>query len=188
MNRGIFGQAEKRLGAARKKAAEIKNSRSLDEITELWSEFLTEHSRFFNRLGNAMEAASEKGWFDRALAARKTDKTMSYLMHARNADEHGHLTITKIQPNGIALGTPKGFLHIEKMTFDAKGHIKELRGWDGAPGRKIPVLFVPGEVMAINVMDRGQSYQPPEGISSVPVLATVAVDYLESVLAAARTL
>ena len=36
-----------------------------------------------------------KGWFDRVKHVRKTDKILSYILHARNADTHGVERITQ---------------------------------------------------------------------------------------------
>lgn len=134
MNRGILGQAGNRLAAAKKKASAIGRSRSQSEIIELWSEFLTEQSRFFNRLGNAMDTDSERGWFDRVINARNQDEVMSYLLHARNADEHGRSSVATPGPSGVEIGTPGRAMFIKNMEFSSLG-ISKLEGCEGAPGQ-----------------------------------------------------
>ncbi|MGC5796581.1 hypothetical protein [Sphingomonas sp. NFX23] len=182
MNKGILKQAENRLAAASKKAAAISHSRSNAEIMEIWSEFLTEQQRFFNRLGNAAETNSERGWFERALAARNQDPVMLYLYQARNADEHGRSSIASVTNSALAIRGNNGDVFIEDMVYDHEGRISGLKGWEGSPGNPIRVEFIPSDVEASIVENRSKSYSPPPGLSKVTALAPLGVRYMRNVL------
>jgi hypothetical protein len=59
------------------------------QLADLWAEFLTYANRVFNKLSHGPKHGPSKGWFDRVKHVRKTDKLLSYILHARNADTHG---------------------------------------------------------------------------------------------------
>ena len=77
-----------------------------DHLADLWAEFLTYANRVFNKLSHGPKHGPSKGWFDRVKHVRKTDKILSYILHARNADTHGveriaqdsNLVCVKIRP------------------------------------------------------------------------------------------
>jgi hypothetical protein len=60
-----------------------------DHLADLWAEFLSAANRVFNKLSHGPKHGPSKGWFDHVKHVRKTDKVLSYILHARNADTHG---------------------------------------------------------------------------------------------------
>jgi hypothetical protein len=160
VNKGIAGQAHRRLQAADKKAKALAHSRSDDEIIDLWSEFLTEQHRFFNRLGNAMETRSEQGRWERIIAARKADPLLSYLLHARNADEHGRNSITAARQGSIGLAAPGEALLIDELVIES-GRVTVAKMRNIGPQKGPGIHFEPAKVVATSVEDRGRTYHPP---------------------------
>jgi hypothetical protein len=160
MNKAVFSQARTRLAASAKKANSLKFARSLDEIKELWSEYLTEHQRAFTRLGNAMDTGQERSWFDRVVRERRDDELLKYLEAARHADEHGRAEIAQTVPGGTRIGVGGGTVYIERLEI-RDGKIKELRGWQDTPGKSLQVAFDPARIDLSSVENRGVIYPVP---------------------------
>ena len=90
------GMDAKALEMARE---EFKRARSAAERTvtgeghaalaEQWSLFLVYANRVFTKLGNGVKGGPAKGWWDGVKHTRKEDELLRYILHARNADEHG---------------------------------------------------------------------------------------------------
>lgn len=161
MNKGVFKQARERAAAAAKKADSLQHVRSPDEMKEVWSEFLVNYHRAYQRLGNAMDTPKERGWFERLGAARKKDPLLQYLYQARDADEHGRDEIAKATQGGLAIGTGGGPIYIEKMVIRG-GRLEVLDGWQGRPGMPIRAEFCPGELRLEPVTNKGTVYAVPE--------------------------
>lgn len=106
------------------------------KLAEQWSLFLHHANRVFTKLGKGVVRDSPaKGWWDRVWHTRTTDDLLRYIMHARNADEHGLRRITlgtAARPRGFVLG-PFG----------------------------IDRLVEPEATLMVAVYDRGVPYNPP---------------------------
>jgi hypothetical protein len=160
MNKGIFGQARARLSASSKKANSVKFARSLEESKEVWSEYLTEHQRCLNRLGNAMETVEERGWFERLTAERRNDPLLKYIEQARHADEHGRQEIAEMSPGGLGIGVGGGSVFIEQLEIRG-GKLVQLRGWQGRPGSPIKVEALTARLELKPVVNRGMTFVVP---------------------------
>jgi hypothetical protein len=89
MQRKAVEAAERELELARdycRKALETKIRRDFDHA---WHNFLMCANRVFTRLEHGAKKGPSKGWFDAIKNLRKTDPLLNYMMHARNASEHG---------------------------------------------------------------------------------------------------
>ncbi len=182
MNKAIVGQATKRLAAAQKKASGLANARNPEEIEELWSEFLTEHTRFFNRLGHAMDSAAERERWAKLTADRAANPLTAYLMQARNADEHGRALITTRAGN-LSAGAPGESVAIDNLVIE-NGVIKQVSIRPANPGEQIHIRFSPSEVFPVAVTNRGVTYRIPDTMTVVE-LARYGIQHLQSVLSAA---
>jgi hypothetical protein len=182
VNKAIVGQATKRLAGAQKKASALANARNAEEIEELWSEFLTQYTRFFNRLGHAMETGAEKGRWERILAKRVADPMTAYLMQARNADEHGRNLITTRGWNFTA-GSDGEDVIIDSLVVE-NGSIKEAKIRAANTGRPARLKFNPSEVFPAAVENRGVTYSVPDTLP-VASFAQHAMRHLNEVLSSA---
>lgn len=180
LNKAIVGQAAKRLAAARKKAAALRHSRSAEEIEEIWSEFLTEHTRFFNRLGNAMETVQERSHWELVMHNRKTDPVMQYLKQARNADEHGRTSVTA---RGSWFSV-SGDVYIENLAID-NGSVIQANIQSVSQFSPARIKFNPEEIFPTEVENSGRKYIPPEYFP-ISWYADRAIDYIENVFAEVR--
>jgi hypothetical protein len=202
--------------AASEKLAAMKTTKDQQHLSVLWSEFLIYTQRTFTRLRKATERGSSKGWSDNVLDVRSNDELLSYILHARNADEHGIEPITHRQASGFTLHPkeekPWGAAStMREMSRRAEDHIASL-GMEleirSAPqpgevlsepsGRIITrlaaeVRFYPERVRLVPVRDRGRVYQPPSNHLGTPIndaspigIATLAVAYLEAIISEAE--
>jgi hypothetical protein len=142
---------EQLLVAARKLDA-MKTAQDIRELSSHWSELLVAVQRTFTKLRKATERGAAKGWFDAIQSLRHTDELLSYVRHARNADEHGIDLITHIEPGGIGIGPKHGnTMIIGHMVIDG-GKIMV----DAETAQNMKVSFFPGMVRLVAVKDRGR--------------------------------
>jgi hypothetical protein len=180
--------AKEKLRLAEAKLAAMRDARTLDELATLWEEFVAEQHRVFLRLRKATEHGPGKGWFDQIINEQRSDELLKYLLHARDAAEHGIEKITEKKPSRIGIG-PKQGNKLEIGYLELKSHpggIQMIKG-DPKTMEQIAITFVPGKVQLVAVTDRGTIYQPPtshlgKAIGDVnPIsVAELAVAYLDA--------
>jgi len=74
----------------------LEKSQDLKETASAWSDLLMAAGSLYSKLQQAAKTTVAKAWYDRVKDERKSDTLLSYIYHARNADEHGLEDITKI--------------------------------------------------------------------------------------------
>ncbi|MCX4152363.1 MULTISPECIES: hypothetical protein [Paraburkholderia] len=156
---------------------------------ESWQDLLIQLERVWNK-SEAHFSKSPKwtGWKSNYERLRKVDPLLSYLRHARNADEHTAEEITERKPGSWTLNPAIGkSLHIKHMNIN-KGQIERLE-------TDVPVKFtvIDGAAAPIDVTDRGVAYAvPTEHLGkSIPspnfvAMAELAVDFYTGTLKAAE--
>ncbi|MHC2401403.1 hypothetical protein ACVMGC_005947 [Bradyrhizobium barranii subsp. barranii] len=185
--------AKEKLQLAKAKLDAMRNAKTLDELAALWGEFVAEQHRVYLRLRKATGHGPGKGWFDRILNEQRSDALLSYLLHARDAAEHGIEKITEKRDGGIGINPKQGnSLHIKHMKISNGPHGVHIEA-DPETMAQIKVEFIPGKVHLVAVTDRREVYQPPathldQPISDLSpiVAAELAVQYLEAKLAEAE--
>ena len=105
MDEKALAAAKDKLRLAKAKLDAMQAATHLNELADCWSDFLTEVQRVYTRLIKATEHGSSKGWSDQVKHARKTDELLSYVHHARNADEHGSAASPNASRRHSALAT-----------------------------------------------------------------------------------
>src|SRR5690348_7732201 len=95
MDRKAFSRAREEAAKAAEKIAAIRSAKTLSEISDHWSGYLTHVQRAYTRLRIACREGGSKGWCDQVFNARDTDELLRYVHQARNADEHGVDKITE---------------------------------------------------------------------------------------------
>lgn len=181
MNDKALSQAKSRVQAAKKKLEDMLLSGSPNDTCALWSEFLTEHNKAYQKLYRATETGKSKIWADKLKNTRKCDELLRYIHHARNADEHGIEDITASDPSVLTIGDPGEDVHIEYLNINGPNVSGKVHHGT--------VRWYPPRVRLIPVKDRGEIYDLPhvhlgEEISpdSPFRLGELACKYLESVI------
>lgn len=185
MDDKAFAAAKEKLALSRERLAEMKAAEDIVRLNRAWSEFLTEAQRVFTRMRKATNDGPSKGWFDGILNVRGDDDLLSYILHARNAEEHGIERITSARPGGLKVNIG-GDGYVDSMKIEQKADAVKVtyRG-------KNPITFEPiaASVDLIAVLDRGIMYQPPkthlgEKLSAVTPIAVaeLAQAYLDKIM------
>jgi hypothetical protein len=104
-----FEGAKEKLRVARGKLDEMRAANQITKLARLWEEILTVQQQIFLRLRKAFEHGPSKAWSDSITNDQRSDAMLQYVMHARNANEHGIDNIIetrhsrlKINPNRAA--------------------------------------------------------------------------------------
>src|SRR5262249_41256727 len=156
----VDGQAikEARAGVAKAEAslAAMRGAKSYAEFRAGWSDFLLAGGRVYTKLEQGAKSNNKSAaWFGKQKHERRTDPLLSYIWHARNADEHGLAEITEHTPGGIGIGST-GQTHIKSMAISGR-KITHL----DATGSPLVVTITPDRVRLMQVIDRGVAYNPP---------------------------
>ena len=109
---------------------------------------------------------------------------MSYIHHARNADEHGIERITELNPGGVGIGTA-GTTHVKRMVIQTSADGAKVEA--ETSGDPLKITFIPPHPRLIPVVDRGDKYEPPTDHLGAPIgepspiaIAELALDYLRT--------
>lgn len=174
-NAQAWQAASERLERAANKLKLMESAPTIDALADAWSEFLTEEARFHNKLAKAIPAGPGKGWLDKIVHQRRSDDLLKYVMHARNADEHGIERITAAQPSstGINFANPRNV----SFTFD-RGRIIT----DQKTARGMTIIFNPATIILIPVTDRGVVYAPPSEHLGAPIASQSPIEVARIVL------
>ncbi|SKC78198.1 hypothetical protein SAMN05445504_2353 [Burkholderia sp. CF099] len=177
----------KALKRAEEAFGELKADKSPEDNADSWQDFLIHIERTWNR-AEAHFAKSPKwnGWKSKYENLRKQDPLLSYVRHARNADEHSTQSITKAGPKGIGINPAVGNrLHLKNMHI-GKGKISF------ETDIPVSIKIIHGEARAVDVIDRSVQYPVPNshlGKGIDPKLATMAelvLDFYKDTLTAAE--
>jgi hypothetical protein len=149
-------QSRRHLENARQALAQMERANSFEAYEFAWRQFLQE----LNKIWKKVELECKKhpkfsGWRSKYADLRKTDPVLSYLLHARNSDEHTLTEITKRTPGSISILPPPetGSVYIRSLTVH-QGRIE----YDGSPA--IFQVTNPS-VQLERVFDRGVWYDVP---------------------------
>jgi hypothetical protein len=157
MDREAFERSRDESRKAAGKLQEIRGANQLEKISELWSEYLTCIQRSYTKLRIACRNGPSKGWCDKVFHTRDDDELLKYVLHARNADEHGIAKITKEKSGGVGLNPKEGnFLGVDELTISG-GRLS--MGPALAANAKIETF--PAEVLLVPVRERGVAYAVP---------------------------
>jgi len=151
---GPTKRRERPLGKSQK----LEKAKTLEEIADLWSGFLTHIQRSYTKLRVACRSGPSKGWCDNVFQTRNADELLNYVLHARNADEHGVAKITDEKQGGIGIGPKQGdSLVIDHLSIGPEGIVM-------GPGvaTNARITFIPAEVLLVPVRDRGTIYNVPK--------------------------
>ena len=153
-----------------------------------WIDFLHAVTQFYSKLEQgAKSSAKSIGWFGQKKHERRTDNLLKYLLHARNADEHGLDPLMQLTAPILRM-EPEGY----NVPSDRIGKELAIRG---LPGRTL-VTTLPTSTQLVDVKDRsghiipwptnhkGQVFE----INTVPAIARLALETLQGILQEAEKL
>lgn len=151
MDKRAIGQAWERLHQAQNAHKALLMSTSFAQTETAWLQFLNNAAKIYSKLGKGSKGSgSSEGWFGRVKHERRTDPLLSYVHHARNADEHGIEPITERDKGFLSI---RGDVLIEHLTTDDDGVLSSLKARSLNPLKPIEVKHRPGGVRLVTVVD-----------------------------------
>ncbi len=136
----------------------MSSSESLEAFEDHWKEFLRRLERSWSK-AEAQFGSNERwsGWQGRFSRARKKDPLLSYLRHARNADEHTIAPITERKESQLLIRAagPEGRSHIKRIRIGEDGML--MIEADGS----LELSFQPYQSFLLPVVNRGNSFPVP---------------------------
>lgn len=192
-----LASCSKRLEKARLALQRLEQTKDPVETESAWSDLILAASSIYSKLEQGSKiTGSAVGWYGRKSHERKNDPLLSYLLHARNADEHGIKDITRVAKGEGQIRFYEPFdpakLEGKKLIIgrDPLGNL--VLGKSSDAPFSVEVHNEPTCVL-VPVKDRGVSYQPPtthlgQQLDDTTPLAVgrLAVLYLEALINDAR--
>lgn len=163
--------------------AEMQVADEFDRYEKAWLDYLHYLDWGWNKLENHLAGISQQN-LSQARQTRKSDALLSYLMHARNVDEHTIRQVVAKRPSSLKITGGPGGGTIHRGVFSGDGQVGNLV-YEGA----LDIDFVPERMEIIGVTDRGVLYDIPAHHLGLPLksliphdLARLALDYYKSLL------
>jgi hypothetical protein len=196
MQRDAFEKAKDRLTSAKARLKDLEASKDYDSSRRHWYDFLISSNAIFSVLEQGAKGNnSSQSWFGRKKGERRTDPLLSYLHHARNADEHNVPSVTELDRQKVVMvENGKPIAEIRNVVGN-KGTFFSLTDEASPNLTKINEMRVyPDRAKLIRVRDRGVDYDAPSAhlgslISEVSPIAVarLMVQYLEAMIAECET-
>jgi hypothetical protein len=161
----------------------MRGAAEFENYEKSWIDCLHYLDRGWNKIEKLLTGVSQQK-LSRARQPRKSDALLSYLMHARNVDEHTIRQVVAKRPGSLKLtGGPEGGT-IHRGVFSGDGQVSNL-AYEGS----LDIDFAPERMEIIGVTDRGVFYDVPTSHINVRLksfiphdLAQLALDYYKSLL------
>ncbi|MBA3729484.1 MAG: hypothetical protein H0W92_01555, partial [Sphingomonas sp.] len=135
MDRAGFEKARARLADAFDAHARLKAAEEWGDFESAWTRLIVSLNTVYSILEQSVKGYPKSyAWFGAEKHNRRVDEVLSYLHHARNANEHGIRQILELRPGGVGIGHPSGSVFIKELRV-GPGGIEKLEGWgpDGSP-------------------------------------------------------
>ena len=194
MNPFAITKSRSRLRVAKKAVEEFAVCQRYDAFVDLWYTFLTAAKNIYTVLEQgAKDTPQSSQWFGAKKNERREDALLQYLFQARNDDEHGLSPVTRHQPGFTVIGGMGGSSAVRLNGTFGVGKTIEVASLDGQP---VHVLQMMPHAQLVTVYGRDKrAYPPPTEHKGKPLpsnlpfpVATLAVAYLESLIAEAEAL
>jgi hypothetical protein len=151
-----------------------------DEIETHWVAFLSAATRIFNKLqAGAKKPPQSKQWFDSKVRQRQDDQLLSYIWHARNANDHGLEFVTRKQP---------GFIREVPPTPEEREAFERGKGDHPALTGHVVLEITEPHVRLLDVLDHGNRHSPPPNCIKPYNTGMLALSKLEPILLEAEAL
>jgi hypothetical protein len=181
MKKIAVDSARECLTRARTAYDSMKAANNFGSMEAAWTDFLLMSNRVYVRLEQGAKGnGTSFGWFGKKKHERRTDKLLSYVKNARDADEHGLDRITHRDPGGVGVNFPEGTT--VKRGMVGGGRIE----FELDEPRPVEIKFVGPSVKLIEVTNYGDKYGPPD--SNPLIVAEAFLNHLEALIGEAETL
>lgn len=172
-----FEEAKSELERAVRYSKKLGATRNLVEVSDCWKAYLDTIVKVRNKITSGTNAIctddnAAKSWTGQYEAKIRKSDLWSYLLHARNADNHGMKAILASSEGHLRLSSG-GVTHISKMVVTKNGLAITFSG------QPPNVEIAPGKTYPISVVDRGNTYSPPNENVELFHLAQGGVAFLE---------
>jgi hypothetical protein len=175
MKRAAIQIASEHLAQVRTALDQINSAQSLTDVETAWSNFLVAANRVYTKLEQGSKSnGSSIAWFGRKKNERKKNKMLQYVYHARNVDEHGLAKVTDRTAPGLALGVGPGAWRFDGTT--GLGGRLQISALGGQTAESKFVEGIPSKVRLVRVVQRGDSYDPPQDQSGRDLLPNEVAD------------
>lgn len=163
--------------------AEMQAAADLERYEKAWLDYLHYLDRGWNKVEKHLAGVNQQK-LSHARQIRKSDALLSYLMHARNVDEHTIRQVVAKRPGSLKLTGGPGGGTIHRGVFSGDGQVSNLV-YEGS----LDIKFMPERMEIMGVTDRGVFYDLPTSHLNVPLkslipheLARLALDHYISTL------
>lgn len=197
MRKDALEKAKDRLASAKARLKDLESSKDYGNARRHWYDFLLSSNAVFSIIEQGAKGSSKsETWFGNKKHERKTDPLLSYLHHARNADEHNVPSVTELDRQKMVLVEDgKPIASIEEMVGNT-GKFRSLSDQSSPNLQKVnEIRIYPDRAKLIRVGDRGIDYDPPlEHLGSAfddtgPIaVAGLMIKYIEQMLDEAEAL
>jgi hypothetical protein len=155
----------------------MRKSHDLISYEEAWKLFLFRLERVWNKLRNHLSNSPKyKNWaiIDHAKQLRGNDPLLTYLINARDADEHTINEIIERRPGGIGINAAIGNeLNIEHMSVtNGNIFIKSKQ--------PIKIDFFPEKIKLKSITKRSGTYHIPKTHLGNPIKSIEPIDVAEA--------
>lgn len=189
-------KAKDRLASAKARLKDLEVSKDYDSARRYWYDFLLSSNAVFSVLEQGAKGfGKSEAWLGKKRRERKIDPLLSYLHHARNADEHDVPSVVELDRQKmvfVADGKPTAALE------DIVGNVGRFHYTSNEPPDLTKVTEIrvyPDRAKLIRVKDRGVYYDPPTEHLGSPIedngpiaVAKLMVQYLEPMISDAEAL
>jgi hypothetical protein len=160
-------QGKARLAKAAAAVEAMEQADSYEAFAKAWSDFLLSTTGIYSKLKKGSQSDKQSlAWFARKVHDRKKDGLLTYLLQARNEDEHGLEPTTNLLPPQIGIS---GAGH-----YEISGHLNI-----GGPGSNLRISLISGEPPTIRIQPAraqlvqvknqyGDVFDPPSNILESP--------------------
>ena len=156
-------KAKQRLDQARSALSALPRCKTFVEFEKEWLNFLLHAGGVYTQLEQATKPdVSSRQWYGAKKRQRKSDPLLSYMHHARNADEHTLEQVSDFKPGRISIGQP-GSLPPGKSARVVMNIEKPVDFEYSFPGAESPLIEMNSlKLRAKPVTDRGIQYEIPK--------------------------
>ena len=161
----------------------MRGAAEFEDYEKSWLDCLHYLDRGWNKLEKHLAGVNQQK-LSHARQTRKSDALLSYLMHARNVDEHTIRIVVARHPGRLKISGGPGGGTIHRGVFSGDGQVSNLV-YEGS----LDIDFVPERMEIIGVTDRGVFYDIPSSHLHAPLknfiphdLAQLALAYYKSLL------
>jgi hypothetical protein len=153
-----LSRSKSQLRAASLAVERMRAAKSFQDFEAAWGDFLDAVEKVWKKCERECQGVKKEfqPWQARFNSERGSDPLLSYLRHARNADNHSIQEIVQHIPgSSMITSSGPGPLYIERLEI-RDGQITEYSG-----NQPLIQRTTPSRVEPLRIVDRGVTYDPP---------------------------